>query len=266
MRKHRLHRIAVAILAASALVSAQASARSASQMSDLVGARAGQSEAEVEARGFISVDGHEGRGSVYSYWWHARDKNCIQIRTNDGRYASITDAPNSDCNQKIAGGNAGAAIAGAAIGALLIAALASHKSSHHDDGNHLSDQAAEHQYERGYNDGVHNASYHNYDRSDAYSSGYRAGVDQRNRNIGSHSGRGGYAVHTPISDLRGMNAVSAIDAMSERGFRNVDSISSGNTLYGIFWKGSTGQCVQMTNSDSRVYDIREIGSHPNCRN
>jgi len=242
-------------------------ARNASQMSDLVGARAGQAEGQVESRGFTYVDGHNGSNYVHTYWWHARDKNCIEIKTADGRYQSIADAPNSDCNQHGGGSGAGAAVAGAAVGAVLLAAIASsHKSSHHEDGNHLSDAAAEQQYERGYNDGLHNASYHNYERTDAYSSGYQAGVDQRARDTSHHSGHGGYAAHTRIADLKGMDAVTAIDAMSERGFRNVDSFSSGETLYGIYWKGSTGQCVQMTNADSRVYDIRDIGTHPKCRN
>lgn len=246
-----------------ALVASPALARSASQMSDLVGARGGQAEGQIEARGFVYVDGHHGGDGVHAYWWHPRDKNCINVRTWDGRYASITDAPNRDCNQKESG-STGAAVAGVALGAILIAALA-HKSSHHDDGQHMADQAAEQQYDRGYNDGLHNATFHNYERTDAYVSGYQAGVDQRSRNTGYHSGKGGYAAHTAINDLQGMDSIRAIDTMTERGFRDVDSITSGNTQYGIYWKGSTSQCVQVTYADSQVYDIREIGSHPKCR-
>jgi hypothetical protein len=53
--------------------------------------------------------------------------------------------------------------------------------------------------------------------------------------------------------------------MNERGFRDVDSFSSGNTQYGIFWQPQTRQCVQLTMSDGRVYDARDIGTHPQCR-
>lgn len=175
--------------------------------------------------------------------------------TQDGRYSDITDAPNSDCNHKDGGGSSGA---------VVLAALLSHKSSHHDDGKHLTTYANETQYERGYNDGLHNVSYHNYDRSDHYSQGYQNGVEQRQRNTSHHSGRGGYGAHASYADLQGADTIWAIDAMRERGFDNVDSFSSGNTLYGMYYNRRTGQCVQMTNADSQVYDIREIGTHPRC--
>lgn len=192
---------AVAALAAISLVSSQAMARNASQMSDLVGARAASAQGQVEARGFTYIDEHVGKEYVHTYWWNARDKNCIDIKLADGRYHSITDAANSDCNQKGRGG-AGAAVAGAAVGALLIAALTSHKSSHHDDGKHYANVEDDAHYERGYTDGLHNAAYHNYDRSDAYANGYSAGVDEREANLSHHQRRGGYAQNCP-SDLRG---------------------------------------------------------------
>ena len=241
-------------------------AKSASHYQNLVGARGSSGEMELERSGFTYIDGHQGKHSVHSYWWSAHDKNCIEVKTSDGRYQSITDAPNSDCHQKNSGGgNSGAVVAGAAVGALLIAALASsHKSSHHDDGKHYADESHDAQYERGYNDGLHNAAYHNYDRSDYYAQGYQSGVDQRDRNTSHHSGRGGYAAHGSLKGIQGQDAIWAIDEMRNRGFANVDSFSSGNTLYGIYYHRGTGQCVQMTNADSRVYDIREIGTHPKC--
>jgi hypothetical protein len=152
-----------------------------------------------------------------------------------------------------------------AVGALLVAALASHKSSHHDNNQHLSDAQAEAQYERGYNDGLHNVAYHNPDRLDAYSSGYTAGVDQRDRNTSSHSGRGGYVAHVSLNDLTGSDSIRAIDTITGRGFTNVDAFTSGNTQYGIYYNRSTRQCVQATYADGRVYDIRDIDTHPKCR-
>lgn len=263
----KLAKSLVASTLVAALLSASAYARPASQMRDLVGARAGQAEGQLEARGFTNIGGHKGKTYVHSYWWNASDKNCIDVRTADGRYAAIVDTPNSDCNQKDRGGSSGAAVAGVAVGALLIAALASsHKSSHHDDGKHLSDQVAEQEYDRGYRDGLHNVAYHNYNKNDAYSSGYEAGVDQRGRETEHHSGRRGYGGHTSVADLQGTSSIRAFDVMTERGFRSVDSFSSGNTQYGIYWKGSTGQCVQLTNADGQVYDARDIGTHPKCRN
>jgi len=67
-----------------------------------------------------------------------------------------------------------------------------------------------------------------------------------------------------VSDLKGMDAVAAIDEMSARGFTNVDTMTSGETLYGIFYNRSTKQCIQMTNADGKVYAINEIQTHPKC--
>lgn len=253
----------LAVFSSLALVATPALASKANTLQSLVGLRGSSGEMELENKGFVSIDGHQGDGGVYTYWWNARDKNCISVLTADGRYQAIRDATNGDCKQKDS--SAGAAVAGVAVGALLLAALTSHKSNHHDDGQHLSDQQAEAQYERGYNDGLHNAAYHNYDKADAYSSGYSAGVSQRQRNTSGHSGRGGYAPHVSLNGLQGMDSVRAIDVVSSRGFADVDSFSSGNTQYGIFYNRSTRQCAQLTFADGRVYDAREIGNHPKCR-
>jgi major membrane immunogen (membrane-anchored lipoprotein) len=255
------------LLAATALIAASSSsvsARPANQMTDLVGARASSGESQLEARGFTHITTSEGAyNTKHAYWWNSRDKNCLHVETYDGRYTAITDGTPGDCHQK-SGGNAGAAV-GAVAGVALLAALLSHKSHNHDDGQHHAAEVDEQQYDRGFNDGLHNTAYHNYDRSDFYARGYQAGVTQRSNNTRSHSGRGGYTSAARISDLNGADAVWAIDQMSNRGFANVDTFTSGSTIYGIFYNRSTRQCVQMTNADSRVYDIREIGQHPKCR-
>lgn len=72
---------------------------------------------------------------------------------------------------------------------------------------------------------------------------------------------------SPRSDLagiEGMNSIEAIDVMTARGFRNVDSFSSGNTQYGIFYKAATGLCAQLTMADTRVLEARDIQTHPEC--
>lgn len=263
---HSFGRIILGSTAALAVSVTPVLAKTASHLQDIVGARGSSGESELEARGFTYIDGHKGSHYVHTYWWNSKDKNCVEVKTADGRYQKIVDAPNSDCHQKDSGGNTGAAVAGALVGAALIAALASsHKSSHHDDGQHYSEKVQEEQYERGFNDGLHNVAYHNYDKTDYYAKGYEAGVEQRNRNTGYHSGHGGYSHSVSLSGIQGRDAIWAIDEMTARGFVNVDSFSSGNTLYGIYYNQATGQCVQMTNADSKVYDIREIGTHPKCR-
>lgn len=249
---------------ASILISGSATARTASHLSDLVGARGSSGEMALERQGFTYVDGHNSRKYIHTYWWHHKDKNCIEVKTADGRYKAIVDAPNSDCHQKNSSGGNGAAVAGVAVGAILLAGLLSHKSSHHDDGKHYEDQSHDTQFERGYTDGIHNVAYHNYDRSDHYSRGYEAGIEQRNQNTGYHSGRGGYSAHANLAGIKGQDSIWAIDELHARKFRDVDSFSSGDTTYGVYYNKHSDQCIQVTNADGRVYDIRDIGTHAGC--
>lgn len=79
---------------------------------------------------------------------------------------------------------------------------------------------------------------------------------------GSSGGGGGRA---NISDLAGMNAIRAIDVMTERGFRDADSFASGETRYGIFYRPASRQCVQLTFADNRVVAANDIATHPKCR-
>jgi hypothetical protein len=67
-----------------------------------------------------------------------------------------------------------------------------------------------------------------------------------------------------LSDLKGMDAIKAIDEMTARGFTNVDTMTSGETLYGIYYNRSTKQCIQLTNADNKVYAVSDIKTHPNC--
>jgi hypothetical protein len=67
-----------------------------------------------------------------------------------------------------------------------------------------------------------------------------------------------------LADLKGMDAITAIDVMTSRGFQGVDTITSGETLYGIYYNPSTKQCIQLTNADDRVYAVNDIKTHPKC--
>ncbi|HEX5644505.1 MAG TPA: hypothetical protein VFX62_03225 [Erythrobacter sp.] len=262
-----LSRAGVAVLAAGAVVAAPLAAKGANDLRDLVGARAGQAEATVQDRGFTYITGHEGKhGAKHSYWWHARQKSCVHIKTSDGRYESITDATNADCHQSGGGGDAAAA-AGVVAGAVLLGALlgGNHKQGHHDNESHYGNVNDEAHYERGFQDGLHNVAYHNYDRSDAYSSGYQSGVEQRERNTSHHHGRGGYAQVAQYNDLVGRSGEKAREILGDRGFTRVDRFGEGNTRYSIMWRAQSRQCLQMTVADERVYDIRDIGRHPACR-
>ncbi|WP_066557801.1 hypothetical protein [Croceicoccus bisphenolivorans] len=253
-----------ALAAAVGLAATPALARKASTLTDINGLGASSAEGELQSRGFIYVDGRKGGySSSYSNWWHGADKNCVQVEAMDGHVMTISDVSAQDCGHSEHHSGAGTAVA-AVAGAALLGALLSHKSHHHDDNKHLDDANAEQEYERGYNDGLHNVAYHNYDKTDAYSSGYSAGVDQRGHNTSYHHGSGGYREKAQFADLQGARAQNFDRVLEERGFANVDGFKSGTSAYTIWARPQSGQCLQVTVADGKVYDIRDIGQHPKC--
>lgn len=89
-------------------------------------------------------------------------------------------------------------------------------------------------------------------------------VDTKKKMCGQKEGHAGAGKPVKVSDLKGMDSIRAIDAMSARGFTGVDSISSGDTLYGVYYNRSTGQCIQLTNANNKVESVDDIHTHPNC--
>jgi hypothetical protein len=68
-------------------------------LDDLVGARAGQAELEVQRRGYRNTGGSQGDDRTYTNWWNADRRQCVVIATMDGRYSSITPTTAPDCRQ-----------------------------------------------------------------------------------------------------------------------------------------------------------------------
>lgn len=66
-------------------------------LSDLVGAKPGQAEAEVKSKGYTWVKTEQGKESSFSYWTEKGSDNCVSIRTADGLYQAIVYAPKTDC-------------------------------------------------------------------------------------------------------------------------------------------------------------------------
>ncbi|MEH2070848.1 MAG: hypothetical protein V7K47_22245 [Nostoc sp.] len=67
------------------------------QLSDLVGARAGQAENTVKQRGYRFVKSDD---SGYSYWLEGKTDYCVTIKTDQGRYQSIIYTGGSvDCQK-----------------------------------------------------------------------------------------------------------------------------------------------------------------------
>lgn len=68
-------------------------------LEDMVGARAGQAEGELQRRGYRNVRAEKGDDRSYAYWWNASRRQCVTIATMDGRYASIQPTTSPDCRQ-----------------------------------------------------------------------------------------------------------------------------------------------------------------------
>ncbi|AYJ85459.1 hypothetical protein D3Y57_02735 (plasmid) [Sphingomonas paeninsulae] len=69
-------------------------------LEDMVGARAGQAEGELQRRGYVSVRSEPGDDRSYAYWWNASKRQCVTISTMNGRYDAITATPGADCGRQ----------------------------------------------------------------------------------------------------------------------------------------------------------------------
>lgn len=68
-------------------------------LEDMVGARAGQAEGELQRRGWRNVRAERGDDRSYTYWWNDDRRQCVSIATMNGRYDSVTVTPAPDCRQ-----------------------------------------------------------------------------------------------------------------------------------------------------------------------
>lgn len=89
----------LAALTVSTLGSASIALAQSTDLGDLVGARAGQSERELQRRGYRNVGSERGDDRSYTFWWNAERRQCVTIATMDGRFSSITPTPAADCGR-----------------------------------------------------------------------------------------------------------------------------------------------------------------------
>ncbi len=87
-----------ALLLAASSVPTIANAQSTG-LEDMVGARAGQAESELQRRGYVNTGGQQGDDRSYTNWWNAARRQCVTIATMDGRYNSIQPTTAPDCRQ-----------------------------------------------------------------------------------------------------------------------------------------------------------------------
>lgn len=246
-------------MAATPVLAATQENSSSRTMRDIIGRDSDDATRMIKDRNYTYVEGsHDKYGNKHTYWWNERADNCLHVTSYRGNVVDAADAKDKDCNQ--GGGNTAAAV-GAVAGIALLGALLAKK--HHKKGKEYDEQG-EAEFERGFRDGLHHAQYHNYSRTDAYSDGYQAGVEQREANLSHHTGGSGYQADARYSDLIGARA-TAIDQLGGRGFTQVDNFVSGNARYSIWWRGQSRQCLQVITADGRLENITDIQTHPKCR-
>ena len=71
----------------------------AQDLADLVGAKAGQAEGELQRRGYTYATGSTSGNSQYSSWFNGSTGRCVMIRTEQGRYQSIVQTSPVDCGR-----------------------------------------------------------------------------------------------------------------------------------------------------------------------
>lgn len=255
-----------ALLAAAGMVVAPvaAIAKTPGSVRDLVGAKGSSGNDQLEYRGFHLISGHAEYDSKINYWWNGNTKECIKVVTYDGNFQSIDQTTNADCNQKGGSGDKAAGIAIAAAAILGVAALAS--KSHHR-GDNAYDERGTAEFERGHRDGLYGQAYHNYSRSDSYSSGYDSGVRERANQTsyrGGYNYGGGYSAYAEFNDLQGQDRKYAVSQLVSRGFVMRDNKISGDTRYMTFWREASRQCLVTNSSGGTIYSIESV-SPRTCR-
>jgi len=71
----------------------------APDLADLVGAKAGQAEGELQRRGYTYATGSTSGNAKYSSWFNHSTGRCVMIRTEQGRYQSIVQTSPVDCGR-----------------------------------------------------------------------------------------------------------------------------------------------------------------------
>lgn len=261
---NRIGRISLSWAVAAALVAPGGAAFAATPagVRDLVGVRGSSGETQLESRGYEYISGTTSDEAKIAYWWNASSKDCIMVRTVDGVYEAIRSVSASDCG-KTSGKNSTATGVAVAVGAAaLIGAIAlAHKSHDHENGDHYGDARNEADYERGYRDGLYNQTYHNYDRSTAYSDGYSAGVRQRGQETSYRSGdynSGGYGGFTYVNDLEGQPRDRAWSQLNNRGFVMRDNKKAEDGRYATFWREASRQCIVVHSRNGYVVTVESV--------
>ena len=80
-------------------LSSETTAKNASIVQDIVGARGRDGEGILKKRGFEWKAVYKENSVAYSFWEHKESGQCIEVQTTDGRYTTIVDVTSSSCNK-----------------------------------------------------------------------------------------------------------------------------------------------------------------------
>lgn len=117
------------------VIAAMVAGPALAQPMDLIGAKAGQAEGSLTARGYV-FDHSEGGEQL---WWRDRGRECISLYVSNGRYRDVESRSAGDCRLSSGGegkkkDNSAAIVAGAlAVGLLAAAAAKNKKDRDRDD-------------------------------------------------------------------------------------------------------------------------------------
>jgi len=117
------------------------------------------------------------------------------------------------------------------------------------------------EFDRGYRDGLYHQTYHNYNNTGDYSTGYQRGSEKRAAEASYRSDKGhhsGSASYVNVQDLVGARGNSADDELRARGFASKDSYKQGDRAMSTWWNGGTRQCLSMAVSDGRVQRLESV--------
>jgi len=211
-------------------------------VADLIGSRASSVDGFMQNKGYVHIHSSKSYGGIYSYWWKSTKSKCVSIRIEDGQVTDAKTTTPGDCRQ---GNND--------------YSYQSHQSHHHDSYSHYDSNERENSYERGYNDGLYNKSYHNTaydsDLKAAYSQGYTAGVSQRRSNTDYHYGNGGYmndSSESKLSDLKGWTASRAYREIENRGYRFVKEYRNNGKLVKVWYNSEYRKCKKTADKDGYI--------------
>lgn len=211
-------------------------------LQDLVGARANSLDDSMIRKGFVHIKSSKSYDGIYSYYWKQQNTKCVTVHIEDGYVSSVTKTMPADCNQR---GNAN------------YSSHQNHQAHHRPNYQHFDNNQHSDYFERGYNDGLHNASYHNYSSDievqKAYIAGYEAGVKQRGVNMSHHSGGGGYGAHVKVGDLDGWMASSAYEEIQNRGYRFVkEYINDDKAKVKVWLNDRTRECKKTSEKHGKI--------------